>query len=62
MDHAIKKKDTAMFVTENEKQHLLEKYQNRRVFHGQLHDHAATGGSSDGKMPLSDWAARMKTL
>ena len=51
-----------MFVTENEKQHLLEKYQNRRVFHGQLHDHAATGGSSDGKMPLSDWATRMKTL
>lgn len=51
-----------MFVTENERQHLLEKYQNRRVFHGQLHDHAATGGTSDGKIPLSDWVIRMKEL
>lgn len=51
-----------MFVTENEKQHLLNKYQNRRVFHGQLHDHAATGGTSDGKSPLSEWGNRMKTL
>ena len=54
--------NTPMFVTENEKQHLLEKYQSRRVFHGQLHDHAATGGTSDGKIPLSDWVIRMKEL
>ena len=50
-----------MFVTENEKQHLLNKYQNRRVFHGQLHDHAATGGTSDGNATLEEWKLTLQS-
>lgn len=41
----------------------LEKlYAGRRVWHGELHDHSASGGTSDGKYPLSDWRARMRKL
>ena len=34
----------------------LEKlYEGRQAYHGELHDHANTGGTSDGKMNLEDW-------
>ena len=34
----------------------LEKlYEGRQPYHGELHDHADTGGTSDGKMKLEDW-------
>jgi hypothetical protein len=34
----------------------LEKlYESRQPYQGELHDHADTGGTSDGKMKLDDW-------
>ena len=42
---------------------LLEKhYGGRKAFHGELHDHAATGGTSDGRHPLSHWRGAMDAL
>lgn len=41
----------------------LEKlYSSRKVYQGELHDHANTGGTSDGKRPLSVWVEAMKML
>lgn len=37
-------------------------YQGRRVFHGELHDHAETGETSDGKYPLMHWRGAMEAL
>ena len=37
-------------------------YAGRRVFHGELHDHSNSGGTSDGSCPLSEWPGRMKAL
>ena len=34
-------------------------YGGRTAFHGELHDHSDSGGSSDGKQPLSIWKATM---
>jgi len=45
-----------------EKDRLLNLYQNCRVYHGELHDHSASGGTSDGRCPLSDWRVRMADL
>lgn len=42
---------------------LLEQlYSGRSPYHGQLHDHAATGGRSDGKCTLTQWKEGMETL
>ena len=42
---------------------LLENlYQGRRVFFGELHDHSASGGTSDGKRPLAHWRGAMAAL
>lgn len=41
----------------------LEKlYEGRRVFFGELHDHASTGGTSDGGRTLDQWLAAMEVL
>lgn len=45
-----------------EKEQLLALYEGCRAYHGELHDHAATGGTSDGGRPLSEWRVRMKEL
>ena len=37
-------------------------YAGRRVFHGELHDHSDSGGTSDGKCPLAEWPGKMKAL
>ena len=37
-------------------------YAGRRVYHGELHDHAATGGTSDGKRTLAQWTAQLEAL
>ena len=38
----------------------LEKlYEGRQPYHGELHDHADTGGTSDGKMKLEDWKTNL---
>ena len=40
----------------------LEKlYEGRQPYHGELHDHADTGGTSDGKMKLEDWKMNLLT-
>lgn len=40
---------------------LLEKiYGNRTVYQGELHDHASTGGTSDGKRTLEHWKGAME--
>lgn len=44
----------------NEKLHNL--YSARRIYHGELHDHAATGGTSDGRRTLAQWTGRMEKL
>ncbi len=43
-------------------QHLLSLYDRCRVYHGELHDHSASGGTSDGKCPLADWREQMKEM
>lgn len=37
-------------------------YEGRKAYHGELHDHAKTGGTSDGKRPLSHWLGAMEAL
>ena len=34
--------------------HLLILYENCRAYHGELHDHSASGGTSDGKCSLAE--------
>ena len=51
-----------MYATQIDIAHLQNLYAGRRVFHGELHDHAATGGTSDGSCPLSLWREDMKYL
>ncbi|MBR2872414.1 MAG: hypothetical protein IKB99_02855, partial [Lentisphaeria bacterium] len=37
-------------------------YEGKKPYQGELHDHAATGGTSDGKQPLTVWKAYMDHL
>ena len=41
---------------------LLALYQGRRVYHGEMHDHSASGGTSDGKCTLAQWREQLSTL
>ena len=49
-------------VNQWEKDQLNGLYAGTGVYHGELHDHANTGGTSDGYYPLSHWVERMKQL
>ncbi|MBQ3222008.1 MAG: hypothetical protein IJB41_00200 [Clostridia bacterium] len=49
-------------TTAQEKQHLLSLYEGCTAFHGELHDHSASGGTSDGKCTLAQWTARLAEL
>ena len=51
-----------MNATEKEIATLNELYKGRKPFHGELHDHAKTGGTSDGKETLTQWREQMKRL
>ncbi len=51
-----------MKATSQDIAHLAALYEGRRAFHGELHDHAASGGTSDGKRPLSHWLGAMEAL
>lgn len=51
-----------MIATAADIGHLDTVYEGRRAFHGELHDHAKTGGTSDGQCPLSLWRREMKEL
>ena len=46
-------------VRESDLALLISLYRNRTVFHGELHDHAATGGTSDGACSLDVWKKEM---
>lgn len=37
-------------------------YRGRKILHGELHDHSASGGTSDGKCPLDIWKNEMSIL
>lgn len=43
----------------DEKLRLEAAYKGRKVFQGELHDHSASGGTSDGKCPLDVWKKEM---
>ena len=49
-----------MRATEQDVMHLEELYRDRKPYHGELHDHAATGGTSDGKRNLDHWKGAME--
>ena len=49
-----------MNATEQDILYLEELYQNRNPYHGELHDHALTGGTSDGKRNLDHWKGAME--
>ncbi len=51
-----------MTTTTQDVSRLSEVYRNRVPFRGEMHDHAATGGTSDGKRPLSHWIGAMEAL
>lgn len=51
-----------MKATEKEIKHIDSLYEGRRAFHGELHDHAATGGTSDGMRSLEHWRGAMEAL
>ncbi|MBO5682648.1 MAG: hypothetical protein J6S10_01585 [Clostridia bacterium] len=44
-----------MNATEKDIQHLDSLYEGRRIFQGDLHNHAKTGGTSDGERTLEHW-------
>ena len=49
-------------VTEKDLQRLNDLYNDRVVYHGEMHDHACTGGTSDGKHTLEQWKGAMDAL
>jgi hypothetical protein len=48
------------FLMNGEK--LLRHYENMRVYHGELHDHSASGGTSDGRTTLEEWTQQLQEL
>ncbi len=42
--------------------HLEQVYGGKKPYYGETHDHAATGGTSDGKRSLSHWVGAMEAL
>ena len=51
------------YLATEEDMALLESlYGGRTAFHGELHDHADTGGTSDGNQPLNIWKATMPNV
>ena len=51
-----------MTATQNEILQLQQLYAGRVPFYGELHDHANTGGTSDGKQPLTHWKGALDAL
>ena len=49
-------------ATAQDIQQLESLYVGRKAYHGELHDHAATGGRSDGHCTLEQWKAGMEEL
>ena len=36
---------------------MLSTYSGKKIYHGEMHEHSASGGTSDGKMTLAEWNA-----
>ena len=51
-----------MIATEKEVKLLNELYEGRNPYQGEMHDHGATGGTSDGKRTLEHWKGAMEAL
>lgn len=51
-----------MVANQHDIETLEKLYEGRRPFYGELHDHAATGGTSDGKRSLEHWLGAMEAL
>lgn len=51
-----------MKATDADIARLNKLYAGRVAFHGELHDHANTGGTSDGERPLSHWIGALEAL
>lgn len=48
--------------TVSERNNLLRHYEALRVFHGEMHDHSASGGTSDGRTTLEEWTEQLQAL
>lgn len=51
-----------MHATDKDLELLETIYGNRNIYQGELHDHASTGGTSDGKRTLEHWKGAMEVL
>ena len=51
-----------MYANERDIAHINALYEGRRVFFGELHDHSASGGTSDGSRSLEHWRGAMEAL
>ena len=49
-------------ATEADVLHIDALYEGRRIYFGDLHNHSASGGTSDGKRPLSHWKGALEAL
>ncbi len=49
-------------ATQEEIRFLEAKYEGRRAYHGELHDHSSTGGTSDGHHTLTEWRGFLAEL
>ncbi len=56
------KEDRKMVATQKDIEALNALYEGRGVFFGDLHNHAETGGTSDGKRPLGHWKGALEAL
>ena len=46
----------------NPLEQLLSLYQGCKVYHGEMHDHSNSGGTSDGKRTLAEWTEQLQNL
>ena len=53
--------EAQMFATVEEMNQLLKLYEGRNAYHGEFHDHADTGGKSDGHSTLPEWIEALKS-
>ena len=49
-------------ISKEDMSRLERLYEGCGVYHGELHDHSDSGGTSDGKCPLNEWPAKMRAL
>lgn len=56
------KEEKIMKATEREIELINAAYEGRRAYHGDLHNHAATGGTSDGARSLEHWKGALEAL